>query len=261
MTRTKDIDGEVLRALQAGSWRDGGFIMPQLERRLYLKAAEVLKALGGKWDRKSQSTLFEDEDVAAALQEAVETGKYCDPQRLYEFFETPASLAEAMAAALGAKVDSGGTATGSWQGKSALEPSAGAGALACELRRHGAEVWTIDVDPSREAPLRAAGFHHATNDFLEVAPSRDYDVIMMNPPFSRSQDVKHVRRAWEFLKPGGRLAAILAAGWTFRSDRLATEFRQWLEEIGADWEHLPENSFKAAGTSVRTTLVTAVRED
>ena len=38
-----------------------------------------------------------------------------------------------------------------------------------------------------------------------------FDRIVMNPPFSRDQDARHVNHAFSFLKPGGKLVAIVGS--------------------------------------------------
>ena len=59
-----------------------------------------------------------------------------------------------------------------------------------------------------------------------------YDRIVMNPPFSDRRDVEHVQHAYELLKPGGRLVAIMGEGSFFGSDKKAVAFREWLESVG-----------------------------
>ena len=50
-------------------------------------------------------------------------------------------------------------------------------------------------------------------DFLEHATEvGSFDRILMNPPFSKAQDIGHITRAADMLNPGGRLVAICAAG-------------------------------------------------
>jgi 16S rRNA G1207 methylase RsmC len=83
-----------------------------------------------------------------------------------------------------------------------------------------------------------------------------FDRIVMNPPFADQQDIRHVRHALGFLKPGGRLVAIMSAGVTFREDRLAREFRALVEDRGGTIEELPADAFKASGTGVLAVLVT-----
>lgn len=76
----------------------------------------------------------------------------------------------------------------------------------------------------------------------------------MNPPFANLQDVDHVTHAFNFLKPGGRLVAIMGEGAFFRQDRKAQEFRALLDVHGIS-EQLPAGSFEASGTNVNTRIV------
>jgi 16S rRNA G1207 methylase RsmC len=95
-------------------------------------------------------------------------------------------------------------------------------------------------------------------DFLSIGhdgnclgPKGLFDRIVMNPPFADRQDIRHVRHALGFLKPGGRLVAIMSAGVTFREDRLSREFQALVDERGGVIEELPRDPFKVSGTAVR----------
>ena len=81
----------------------------------------------------------------------------------------------------------------------------------------------------------------------------------MNPPFERGQDAEHVQHAYERLKPGGRLVAIMSNGPFFRSDKKAEGFRNWLDTVDGSHEELPEGSFAGKDafrqTGVNTRLV------
>ena len=69
----------------------------------------------------------------------------------------------------------------------------------------------------------------------------------MNPPFAKGADIKHIRHALQFVKPGGRLVALCANG---------PRQQRELEPIASTYEPLPEGSFKSSGTSVRVVLLT-----
>ena len=77
----------------------------------------------------------------------------------------------------------------------------------------------------------------------------------MNPPFSDSQDIKHITHAFSFLKSGGVLVAIACEGPFFRQDKKSTSFREFLESHNAEVIQLPEGTFKESGTMVRTRLI------
>src|SRR5690606_19140796 len=142
-------------------------------------------------------------------------------------------------------------------GMKVLEPSAGKGAIAYAI----AEIAKPDCIELMEANYSAlAGDIKlgtvTRTDFLTVEPSGDYDRVVMNPPFSRQKDIRHVMHAFKFLKPGGRLVSVMSNGVTFRGDRLTNEFRALVESADGVIDELPEGAFKDSGTMVRTVVVT-----
>ena len=114
------------------------------------------------------------------------------------------------------------------------------------------------MDPQRHADLAQGLFSDGgleLGDFLKAAPVQKFDRVVMNPPFSRQADIDHVTHAARFLKPGGRMVAIMSAGTIFRQNSKAVAFRGWLEALGGTLEDLPDGAFKASGTMVRTCIV------
>lgn len=79
-----------------------------------------------------------------------------------------------------------------------------------------------------------------------------YDRIIMNPPFSDGRDIQHVQHAYDLLKPGGRIVAIMGEGAFFQSNKRAEAFRDWLDERGATNEKLPDGSFMDPSLPVNT---------
>jgi predicted RNA methylase len=136
-----------------------------------------------------------------------------------------------------------------------LEPSAGSGHIADALVAEGFDVHCVERHERLRQLLVLKGRTLVGSDFIETEFSEKYDRVLMNPPFEKGQDMAHVRHAYEALKPGGVLVAIMAPGFEFRSDRQSTEFRDWLTETDATWENLPDGSFKQSGTGVSTRLV------
>ncbi len=151
-------------------------------------------------------------------------------------------------------------------GMRVLEPSAGSGVLARAARAAGAIVECVELQPGLAHELRAIhGFGQTTQaDFLQLSPADlgEFDVIVMNPPFDRGRDCDHVRHAWQFLKPGGRLVAVMSARAEHATDSrhkalhelIATEQDQW--RARGSWSDLPAGSFAHAGTNVNTVLLT-----
>lgn len=139
-----------------------------------------------------------------------------------------------------------------------LEPEAGSGAICDGLKRAAplAIVEAYEVNGRLRHVLQVKGVNLVGSDFMQAVPEPRYDRVLMNPPFENSQDIEHVRHAFKFLKPGGRLIAIMSPGPFFRQDRRATEFREWLRLLGGEQQKLPDGAFKESGTGVGTVLVT-----
>ncbi len=49
-------------------------------------------------------------------------------------------------------------------------------------------------------------------DFMEWQPVQYYSRVIMNPPFSHGQDIRHILRAFSLLRPGGVLVAVCLNG-------------------------------------------------
>lgn len=171
---------------------------------------------------------------------------------LPDFFPTPRGLVQRI-------LDEAGVSSG----MEFLEPEAGKGDIARAAHARGANVSCCEISSALREILASHYLQLIGCDFLELQPDPRFDAVGMNPPFSNMADIDHVRHAFKFLKPGGRLVAIMSEGPFFRSDRRATDFREWLDSIGGDSERLPSDAFSSAesfrSTSVQTRLVTIIR--
>ncbi len=91
-----------------------------------------------------------------------------------------------------------------------LEPSAGKGNI-CDylvdvigLRK--TNIYCIELDVELSYILTQKGYRVIDSDFLAYNGKLDFDLIVMNPPFSRGVD--HVLKAWEILR-GGWIVCLL----------------------------------------------------
>ncbi|BCA57704.1 DUF4942 domain-containing protein [Sphingomonas sp. HMP6] len=153
-------------------------------------------------------------------------------------------------------------------GMRVLEPSAGTGMFVKAALEKGADVTCIEIQPGLAHELRVVHWFSdvRTADFLEMKPDADdlFDVILMNPPFDRGRDCDHVRHAFGFLKPGGKLVAVMSARAEFGTDArhkalhdlIAAERDRY---YGREWRDLPEGSFLHAGTNVNTVVLTVTK--
>lgn len=171
-----------------------------------------------------------------------------------DFFPTPVAVTEEMLAAADIR-----------PGMGVLEPSAGMGHIADRIREKGVEPVVAELEPQKRELLEAKGYEVIGKDFMKDIPEGEsFDRIVMNPPFSKRQDTEHVRRAYDLLNPGGKLVAIVSEGSFFGKDKKASEFRDWLEEVGGTSEKLAEGSFNDPSlpvtTGVNTRMVVIEKE-
>lgn len=167
------------------------------------------------------------------------------------FFATPFPIAAFMTRISGIR-----------PGERVLEPSAGHGNLLRFLDPAQPKT-AIEERADNYAVLSSQliGKNAETihGDFMRQPPDA-HDVVLMNPPFERQggigKDVLHVQFAYDnFLRPGGRLIAIMGEGPFFRDNRAEQSFREWLDDVGATVVRLPEGAFKNSGTGVRARMV------
>lgn len=148
-----------------------------------------------------------------------------------DYFPTPKELAERMVEM--ADIE---------PGMSVLEPSAGNGNIADAIKKAGVNPDVIELSSTLREILEAKGYPLVGSDFIEF-DSKKYDRIIMNPPFSDSQDAQHIKHAYSLLKPGGRIVSIAGEGIFFRKDKKSVDFQEFLDEKNAVVEKLPEKTF------------------
>lgn len=130
--------------------------------------------------------------------------------------------------------------------------------MTAEIAKRGGVVDAVEIDSRRADLLREQGDSRRVmqGDFLDLDPldyAEGFDRVVMNPPFSNGLD--HIKHAIGFMKDDGILVSIMSQGLMWWSDKASTEFREVVEEVGGEIEVLPDDSFAACGTSIRTCLV------
>lgn len=214
----------------------------QFERQVYLAVNKVIESAGGKWNRKNKGHIFEGSS-ADAIEPILLTGTVTNTKQEFGAFFTPSLLARQVVAAADIQ-----------ECHRILEPSAGIGNILRELPGGTCRV-AVEINEEFAKKLYHFGDVHCA-DFLNCSTDLGlFDRVVMNPPFAKQADILHVFHATKFLKPHGRLVAIMSAGVVFRSDKRSIAFREMLSERGGTIEPLPDDSFKSSGTSVKTVLV------
>lgn len=169
-----------------------------------------------------------------------------------DFYPTPAHLVKKMLNKVNFK-----------EVTTVLEPSAGKGDLIemVKQKEGGLYGYKFDIDAiEKDANLRyilnGKGFRVVHDDFLTYDTLKQYDLIVMNPPFS--DGCKHLLRALEMqAKTGGQIVCLLNAETLknpFNNDRITLQ--RELTEYNADVDFLSDEFIDAERkTAVETALI------
>ena len=163
----------------------------------------------------------------------------------FNLFQTPEPIADRMSALLAGSL---------WPDSVVLEPSAGLGRIYHALRKvHGGPVVLAEqsADCCRELYALTENDNAATlkqGDFLDMDIKAD--AVIMNPPFKMGRDIKHIKHAFEMLKPGGLLVSLCYNG---------VRQNKKLKPLATTWEVLPAGSFKSEGTAAEVALLTMIK--
>jgi len=231
---------EVLAVLTRSTVNGNVLILPpvQLERKLYESVNKVIVFAGGKWKRGIGHVF--PSDPMKKLGIALETGIAVDHKKKLQAFFTPEPLARRLADIADVS------------GHIVLEPSAGHGSIADACIGAGAKaVHCIEIDPENCDVLRKRGHGHNTvcYDFLAMK-LEPHERIVMNPPFTKNQDIAHVAHALKFLQPSGILVAVMSPAVT------RPKFQAIIADRNYEIEELPAGAFKESGTSIATIILT-----
>ena len=257
------ISKEILAILERCRIEGNVLFLPavQLDRKDYQEVNKCLENIGGKWDRKVRGHVFDD-DPTEAFNNMLITGETTDMKEILQFFPTPRTIAEQICDLAELTEDS-----------IVLEPSVGKGALADVIWERGvSSLLGVELNQDMKKYLDAKPYNSIVGvDFLELAKElkngdarQRFTHIIMNPPFSKQQDIDHIMAAFELLVPGGVLVSVVSPSPFWRTNEKAQGFRDWLQ-TGDSLElmeeiDLPEGAFKESGTMIPTKIIKLRRE-
>ena len=130
---------------------------------------------------------------------------------------TPPELAKELVALAGVRKDS-----------RVLEPEAGIGNIADAAKEVTDHVDCVERMTDFCEILKLKKHNVIGNDLLTAETAPIYDAVVMNPPFS--EECEHIKRAFDFLRPGGSLVAVCSSSIQWKSTRKYEQFRDWLSE-------------------------------
>lgn len=212
----------------------------QLERKLYQEVAKSLELIGGKWKGGKIMGFVFNEDPTKLLAEIANGGKR-NLKKEFQFFATPENLANELVYLADLK-----------NHDTVLEPSAGQGAIikainnVCEVKPDCYELMELNTVILNKTDLN---FNLIGEDFFKNE-GKTYSKIIANPPFTKNQDIDHLKEMYECLSRGGRLVCITSESWVNGSQKKQIDFKKWLKKLDAEIIEIEKGAFKESGTMV-----------
>jgi predicted RNA methylase len=135
-----------------------------------------------------------------------------------------------------------------------LEPSAGMGAIADFLKYKVRSIDCIEIDDNMAATLKGKQYKVVHNDFLSFSGAKNYDAIIMNPPFDAGAN--HLLKAIEIMRHGHIVCLLNAETLKNQYSQTRQRLAFLIEHHGGAVEYL-DGAFAAADrkTGVEVALV------
>ena len=139
-----------------------------------------------------------------------------------------------------------------------LEPSAGTGTLAKEIKRFflDSNIDCVELNKEKFDQLKLNFSNAIHADFLEHTFDKKYDFIFAAPPFKGNIDLKHIMKMYDLLGDDGEISSLTSPYWLTNNEPLQVEFRAWLKDKKHKLEMLPDLSFSERDKTVPTALIT-----
>ena len=240
-----------------GERNDQVALNEQLERKQYLDVKKVLETFGGKYVPNAKIFQFQynlSQGFLDSLEKTIEENP--NIRKELQFFPTPDSIAQEMFCALHNSRELNFNTD--W----VLEPSCGHGALLNVL----SDFKLVQANDVSQMQIEIAKIFHPTVsygviDFLEFKPKDPdgkllrYDVIMMNPPYTKMAYIDHVLHAYHLLAPGGAIVALVPQ--QLNTSAKGKQFEEFLSVHGNHYCNFDGGEFN--DTNIGTRIITFVK--
>lgn len=265
---------ELAKSLQRCRVEGNTLYLPSKEEGMIENYQDVRNALMKAGAIYKRNTFVFKSD-AAPLVDRLIGGQSVNIQKEFQFFETPAHIAEKVVKL--AQIDLKDEPM-------ICEPSAGSGAFlqAIKVLHKAYPVYCYELMPENQALLSKIPEAMILGDDWMTHHTIDFDYIIANPPFTKDQDIKHFMKMYDHCL--GTITCIMSMGWMYRTTGEAPKFRKWLDDRNLihtkEWmefsssdnkrtvktwprkngedvfiEKIPAGEFKESGTSIATCIV------
>lgn len=237
---------EQIQILLDGKLEENSFYLQgQLERKQYTDINKVLETIWLKWNRWKKAHIADItwEELKESIEYICDTGEVETLQetvKKFQYFPTPENLASYV------------VELANIQDKDfILEPSAWQGAIINKIKNWVWYITAIEINKDNYNILQnKVEFEVLNMDFLEYS-TKKFNKIIMNPPFSKNKDVKHILHAYSLLKKWGRLVSIASSMIQHKETKLHEE----LKCLNPEYIEIDAGTFKDSGTMVNTVIV------
>lgn len=225
--------------------------LPDIKEGPLPNYADVRKALLNAGATYKRNTFIFPSDAQPFI-DRLTGGESVNIKKEFQFFATPPALAQRLVE-LAELNEHDGRGFGS-----ILEPSAGQGAIVKAI--HEATGYTSVIgyelmEENRRILKKVHALHVIGEDFLQADESSKYDYIIANPPFSKNQDIDHIRKMYAVCEDGGRIVTVASKHWQYSNNKKEKQFREWLYDVDARIIDLDAGEFKESGTSIAACII------
>ncbi|MFI7608483.1 class I SAM-dependent methyltransferase [Micromonospora sp. NPDC049366] len=215
----------------------------QHSREDWVPVATAFQALGGVYTKRIKGYTFET-DPTEAIKRAVKTGRAVPVSQSEGYVPTPGDVAEEVCSYPYTDLERLPA------GSVVLEPSAGGGQLVRAILEVNPGVRVVALEPNKaRAALigdhdgRVTVFNCTLEEYAATArhpigagSGIRFNAVVMNPPFAVPGNatlwIDHVMLAWELLRPGGRLVAIVPSALKYRHGKKFDAIRALMQQCG-----------------------------
>lgn len=214
----------------------------------YQEVRTALLKAGAKYKRNT----FVFPNDAQPYIDKLTSGETVNIKKEFQFFATPRELADRLVKL--ADIE---------EKHLILEPSAGQGAIVEAVIRAQPEslVHCYELmDINRNVLAKNSDAIILGEDYLTATPPTQFDRIIANPPFSKNQDIDHIRKMYKDLRRGGRMVTVASLHWRFCDNKKEMQFREWLDQVGSRVIELPPGEFEESGTKIAACIIIITKE-
>ena len=261
-TQTIKLSQEILDVLEKSVISNFHILrIPTISDKLYDELVWAVNSIGGTWSERYKGFIFAT-DPKDILEDLLEDGEYeLDSEAVWresvQFYPTPLSVVSEIIALAELKA-----------GDRVLEPSAGHGNILSLLPAYVSAI-AVEYDPNnysvllekqKQGQFAVEDLKISQGDFLATTGLL-YNKVIMNPPFSKFQDLKHIVHALDMLEEGGTLVAVMGENSLIRSqyNEEANGYMNVIRSYKHEILYLRECSFVESGTTVNTIVVKVVK--